>query len=611
MTARTRPRNINPLLGVYFGIFVASLVAMVVMLLIFEQLGLSEGRLRLLMTFGALCLFIGIGAAAYTTVPAEFLLSGRRVPSLFAGLALAVSAVGGTGLLAFSGGLFLAGFDALCVPIGLVAGLVVMVVLVAPYLRKFGAPTVPAYLGSRFQSPLVRLASAMAAAAPLILLLIAEVKVALMASGSLLGLGKGPLAAIIAMALALTLLPGGVRSLSWSGAAKSIAALLALLIPATIVAVMVTNLPLGQMSHGPLLRTLGRTEIAQGISSPQVSAFTFELPGLAMQAIAGRYATPFASVGPAAFVLVALAVMLGIAGSPTHLGRTLTTPSVYEARKSIGWSVFVVGMLIMTLSGLAVFYRDLLLNQIAGTAPATAPQGLRTLVSMGLAEVDQGAQTLTAMSVMFQRDGVLVGLPILLGFPAALVLLATTGVLAAALAAAAASLTNLALIIADDVVGPSLGTGSDSPQRLLQARIAIATLAGLGAGAASLSGRDPLDLVLWSLALSGAGLFPVLMLSIWWKRINATGAVAGLLAGFLATGLGLMLALAGLVQMPPVLSAIVGVPVSFIAAIAGSLATERPPRHLLEMVRDLRVPGGEPVQDRELRLARQQQARRG
>ncbi len=605
MSTRASTQALNPLIGIYFGIFVASLTGIVVLLLIFEQLGVVEARLRQILLFGSLALYAAIGIAGLTTAPAEYLLAGRRVPPFFTGLALTATALGGTGLAAFTGAIFLIGLDALCVPMGVIAGLVATALLIAPFFRKFGAATVPGYLAMRFQSPVVRAAAAVAAAAPLILVLLAEIKIGVLAAGWLLAAPDTVLVLLVAGSLLLIAIPGGSRSLAWSGAAQSITALLAILTPAMIIAVMVTNLPLGQLSHGPVLRAVGRSEIAQGFPLTVAQAWLFDYPGVEPRPIDGRFATPFGSIGAAAYVLTALTVMAGIAVFPSLLGRVASATGVYDTRKSIGWGVFLTGVIIMTMSSIAVFYRDVLMHQIAGASPVATPAGFRTLLDLGLATVDPNATRLTASNVSFRRDGVLLGLPILMGLPASLVFLLAAGVLAAALAAAGAALVQLAAILAEDVIaGPP--TEPRAPRtRLLAARSSVAVVAILAGLAASVSRRDPLDLVLWALALSAGGLFPVMVLSIWWKRLSAFGASAGLMAGFAATAITLVLAVAGILPIPAELSAIVGLPVGFGVCLVGTLVSPPPDRPMLEMVRDLRIPGGEPLHDREVRLARQ------
>lgn len=609
MPTRVRSQSVNPLLGVYFGIFAASLAGLVVLLMIFEQLGVVDSRLRLMMTLGSLAFYAAIGIVAYSKLPHDYLLSGRRVPSFFVGLGLAVSALGGTGLVTFAGILFLAGFDGLCLPVGLVAGFVISVLLITPFLRKFGAPSLPTFLSLRFESTMVRLVAASVIVVPLLLLLIAELRIAQMSLVWLLGLSDGLAVVMAAATVALTLAAGGTRSLTWSSAAQSLAVLTTVLLPVAIVAVLMTNLPFPQLSHGPILKSLVRMEEVQAIPIGFADPMVFELPRQQAQAIVGRYATPFASVGPMAYVLAMLAMMLGVAGSPALIARTSATVSVYEARKSIGWAVFLSGVVVLTLSAMAVFMRDVLVNQIAGGAAASPPPGLRTLIEMGWAEIVGRTPTLAATGVAFKRDMVLPSLPVLMGFPNSLVSLIVAGVLAAALATAAGNLNQLAIILGEDVLGGPPTEPHEAGRRLLVDRGMIVLVAAIGAFIAAVSSRDPLDLMLWSLAYSAA-LFPVLMLSIWWKRTTAMGAVAGLVAGSAVTTLGLVLGAADLLPLAAPLVPVIGAPAALVATLLATQVSQAPKRHILEMVRDIRVPGGEPIYDRELRLARQQRQRR-
>ncbi len=212
---------VNPMIGVYFGIFAAFLAAAVILLLIFEQLGTSDWVLRIAMAAIPAGLFALVGAGGYTARPREFLTAARRVPAFYNGLSLAVMATGGAGLVGISGALFLTGFDALFIGLGIVAGLTTSVLLIAPFLRKFGAPTISGFLGQRFESGPVRLLAATIAVVPLMLLAIAEIKIAILALTTLTPLAPAAAALTIALVLLATVLPGGVRSLTWSSAARS------------------------------------------------------------------------------------------------------------------------------------------------------------------------------------------------------------------------------------------------------------------------------------------------------------------------------------------------------------------------------------------------------
>ena len=182
-----RTGYVNPRLGTYFGIFIAAFAAIGLLALIFEGLGVPTDTLRLAMLFGPLVLYMAIGAAAFTSEPLDYFASGRRVPAFYTGLVLAQTAMGATGLIAVTGAFFLIGFDALCLVIGGLAGFVVMAVLLAPFFRKFGAFTVPSYLGRRFDSRMLRLTAAALLALPMLLMLSAELSMGAYAASWLIG----------------------------------------------------------------------------------------------------------------------------------------------------------------------------------------------------------------------------------------------------------------------------------------------------------------------------------------------------------------------------------------------------------------------------------------
>jgi cation/acetate symporter len=608
MAAAPRSRLINPLLGMYFGIFSSLLAAIVLLLMMLEQLGVTDATLRTIMIAGFLGTFCAVGIATFTYMPAEYFASGRRVPAFFNGLVLAIITIGGTGLTALSGSLFLVGFDALCLSVGLTGGLVCMVILIAPFLRKFGAYSIPAYLSRRFDSPALRVVSAALIAVPCLLLLMAEMKIAAFAASWLTQVSEGVALGFFVLVILLMVAPGGLRSVTWSSAAAAIAATAALMVPVVIVAILTTNLPIPQLSHGPILRALMRVEPAQIAAVPAASALSFQLPGAGFEPLVHRFGKPFGSVGSTAFVLAALAVMIGIAGSPALLSRSGVTPGVYEARKSVGWAALLLGIVLLTLSAVAVFMRDIVLDQFAD-GQAQQADWFATLASLGLGALDGSAQPGTISSLLFKRDGILIALPTAAGFPAVFPYLAAAGIVSAALVSACASVVTLGTILAEDVAnGPRSELASDR-MRVTSARVAVALSAIVAGWMATATRGDPLELLQWSLALSGSSIFPVLMLSIWWKRMNAWGALAGLIAGFAVAAGAIMGGEVLSVAVPGVLAGAVGAPVSFAAAVAVSIMTPAPDRHVLEVVRELRIPGGETLYDREVRLALLQRQR--
>jgi cation/acetate symporter len=601
-TARTR--LVNPRLGTYFGIFAAAFASLVLMALMFEQLGTSDLAVRILMFAGPIVLFVAVGLLSAAREAGDYFACGRRVPAFFNGLVLGISALGGAGFLALTGAFFSVGFDALCLSLGFCAGFVFMGALLAPFLRKFGAYTIPTYLGRRFESQTLRVVAAAVLVVPLLLLLAAEARFAGYASAWLTGQSERLMAAVVVSCVAATVIAGGMRSLTWSSSAQAIAALFALAVPATVVAIMMSNLPLPQMTHGNILRVLSRTEDTRGLPIFLAPMLALEFPGEGLEPLAKRFIQSFGSVGSLAFALMTLMTAAGIAASPSLLARPGTTPGVYEARKTFGWAVLVSGVVLLTLPAVAVFLRALLLDQVIGQPVDRLPAWFQSLQQVGIARVDATSPTVSFTSVSFERDAALFALPYAAGFPQVLVYLALAGALAAALAALAASLTATAAILSEDVVhGPQPDTASES------ARIATARIALLGAAFVTVwlgiaAPADPLKLFLWSLSFSASAAFPVLVLSVWWKRINAWGAMMGMLGGLAAAALAILLGEAEAWPLPSTLAGAVGLPVGTATAMIASLLTPAPGKSVLDSMNEMRVPGGETLYDREVRLQR-------
>ena len=610
MPTTQRTRLVNPRLGTYFGIFVSAFVSLLLIAIIAEQLGVPDITLRWAMMLAPLALYTAIGIAALTQEPADFFAAGRRVPAFFTGLGLAISAVGGVGFVSITGLLLINGHDAWCVVNGVVAGLVVCAVMIAPYLRKFGCYTVPSYLGRRFDSRLLRVVTATILCAPLLLVIIAEIKIGLIAATWLTGASNHSMATLFAITIVGAIGLGGMRALTWSGTAAALATILAIVIPAAIVAIEFTNLPLGQFTHGTVLRAIGRLEHAQGIPVPVLSPFVYDLAGTALEPLTRRMAEPFGSIGPASYILTSLMLMMGVAVAPWLLPRVGATPSVYDARKSLGWALFAFGSLVLTLAAVAVFERSIVMTQLVGQSTATLPEWLAGLVTSGDAAVDGRLPKLPLSSFAFKRDSALFMLPVFAQFPAALLYLALAGGVAAAFASASAGIFALGSIVAEDGINGGRWETPAAVPRLLIARAAIFAAAILGASLAVALPADPLMLVLWAIGLSGAAIFPVVALSIWWKRLNTWGAVAGVIAGFVVAVGGILAGQANWFGVPTALVSIFGVPAGIIAAFIGTRIGPAPSRQVMELVRDIRVPGGETVYDREQRLLRLKQRQR-
>jgi cation/acetate symporter len=250
--------------------------------------------------------------------------------------------------------------------------------------------------------------------------------------------------------------------------------------------------------------------------------------------------------------------------------------------------------------------RDFIVEIVTATGPVQIPAWFEELKALGMAGLETEARRPTISSFVFNRDGVLLSLPIAAELPAAVVYLAAGGVIAAALATAGAVAVALGNVLSEDIVHGLSWQPPSAGSRLIVSRIGLIAAATFGGVLAIAAPTDPLKLMLWSLALTASTAFPVLVLSIWWKRLNTFGAIAGIASGFGVTVLAIVAGEAGMIGLDGALAAALGLPAGLFAAIFVTLMTPAPGRHVLELVRDIRVPGGEILVDREMRFQRRQ-----
>jgi cation/acetate symporter len=604
MAVTSGVRLVNPRLGTYFGIFAAALASLVLIALMLEQLGVSDVAIRFLMFAGPIGLCGALGLLTPASDPNDFFACGRRVPAFFNGLVLAITALGGAGLMALTGAFFTVGFDALCLSLGICTGFVFMGVLVAPFLRKSGDYTVPSYLGRRFESRPLRIVAAAVLAVPLLLLLAAEARFAAYAAAWLTDQPEPIMAVAVVVCACAMVLAGGMRSHTWSASAKAIVALAALAVPATIVALMVSNLPLPQMTHGNILRVITRMETARNLPYLAAPPLAFEIPAQGLEPLAKRFIQTFGSVGSVAFVLMALVATAGTAASPVLLNRPGATPSVHDARKSLGWAVMITSIVFLTLPAIAVFLRQMVLDQVVGQPADRLPSWLQALELAGVMRVDPTGPTVSFVNISFDRDAAWFALSYAAGFPNALIYLSLAGAVAAAMAALAAGLLAGANILSEDIVHGLRAEPATDAARIGTARAALGGLTFVAGWLAVAAPADPLKLFLWSLTVSASAVFPVLILSVWWKRASTWGAIAGMLTGLAVAVAGILLGEAGAWALPGVLAGAVGLPAGFATAIAVSVLSPKPGRSVINILEEIRVPGGETLYDRELRLQR-------
>jgi cation/acetate symporter len=236
--------------GIYLSIFASAHATLFLGTLLAEQMGAASSAVKLALFALPVLMFVAVGLGAGADDGRDFFAAGRTVPSYYSGLALALTALGGTGVVCITGALFKIGVDALVLVIGWITGLVMVGVLLFPFLRKCGAYSVPSYLGLRLDSRIVRMLAALALIVPSVLILAAEVRVGVFAAVFLTGLPEALCAAIVAISAGAALTLGGQRGLTWASVTQAIVVLVSMALPATIVSLLISNLPLPQMMHG-------------------------------------------------------------------------------------------------------------------------------------------------------------------------------------------------------------------------------------------------------------------------------------------------------------------------------------------------------------------------
>lgn len=599
-----RTRLVNPKLGIYFSIFASLLISIFLVLLIFELLGVANIIIRNAVLVLPIALFVTIAIASYTNTLSEFFAAGRRVPAVYNGLVMAVVSVGGLGMMTVTGLFFLNGFDVWCIVIGLTTGFVLMATMVAPFIRKYGGYTAPSYLGNRFDNGTVRVVAAAAFSVPMLLLLAAELQMADRAIAMLVNASSNQSATVLALFLAATVAIGGMRSLGWVGAAQAITVLLAIIVPVAMLGVIETNLPLAQLSYGPVLRDVGRMEFAQQVPVEHLSPLALDWAGVGLNAIQQRIAEPHTNVGSLSFALTTLTVALGIASAPWLLPRCGTTIGVYEARKSLAWSVFFIGVIFLTLSALAVFLRNIVMQDIVGQTAETLPLWFHALMASGDVGIDSSVSVLALSDIRFDRDSVLFAIPAAAEFPSIVLHLLLAGAIAAALAAIGSTAFALATILTEDIVFGLSRRPENPSRRLWTARVGIIAVIILAIVFSRFVTSDPLQLFFWALSISAATAFPVIVLSIWWKRMNSAAASLSVCVGFAVSILAIMTSNSALLPVPSELVGTLGAIPAFATAVLLSKFGASPSKHVQDSVRDIRIPGGETIFDREQRLQR-------
>jgi cation/acetate symporter len=515
----------------------------------------------------------------------EYYVAGRRVPAVYNGMATGADWMSAASFIGMAGSLYLLGYDGLAFVLGWTGGYVLVAVLVAPFLRKFGAYTVPDFLAARYGGNLARFLGIIVLISCSFTYVVAQVYGTGIIASRFLGM-PFEIAVYVGLAgILLCSLLGGMRAVTWTQVAQYIVLIIAYLTPVVILSAQQYGLPIPQLTYGQALQDIAARE-AQMLET-----------GLAAAGTLKPHVEPFLNYSPLNYFALILCLMVGTASLPHVLMRYFTTPSVREARKSVAWSLLFIFLLYFTAPAYAAFAKLEVYQNVIGTDIANLPQWIYTYGNLELVKIcGANATTLEAIraacattgsadgilqlqDLAINTDVIVLSTPEIAGLPYVIAGLVAAGGLAAALSTADGLLLAIANALSHDIYYKMVDPNAATNRRLMVARVLLVLVAIIAAYTASTRPADILAMVSWAFSLAAGGLFPALVLGIWWKRTTTAGAVAGIAAGFGVTLLYLLVSryypVFGVeaLGMTPLLNPVTGAPVVDMAAVMADPAT--------------------------------------
>lgn len=557
------------------------------------------------MTFA---LYIGIAIWARAGSTKEFYVAGGGVHPVANGMATAADWMSAASFISMAGLIAFMGYGGSVFLMGWTGGFVVLAMLLAPYLRKYGKFTVPEFIGDRFYSRAARIVA-------VVCLIICSVTYVI---GQMKGIGVAfsrflevsyDVGLLVGMCIVFFYaVLGGMKGITYTQIAQYCVLILAYTIPAVFISLHLTGNPLPQLGFGS---TLAGTETYLLDKLDQVVT---EL-GFAEYTTSVRLST----VNMFAYTL---SLMIGTAGLPHVIIRFFTVPKVKDARSSAGWALVFIAILYTTAPAVAGMARLNLMNTIEPAAGQNLayeerPQWFKNWEKTGLLKFEDkngdGLIQYTADKsqnemVKVDRDIMVLANPEIAQLPNWVIALVAAGGLAAALSTAAGLLLAIASAISHDLLKGVLMPQINEKQELMASRIAMAGAIGV----AGYLGFNPPDFAAGTVALAfglaASSIFPALMMGIFSRRINKEGAIAGMIAGITVTllyvfqhkGIMFVSSTAFLGDMSPnwffgiepnAFGAI-GAVVNFAVAFAVSRMTQEPPQEVQDLVEHIRVPTG-------------------
>ena len=549
-------------------------------------------------------LYIGLAIWSRARSTKDFYIAGGGVPPVMNGMATGADWMSAASFLSMAGIISFAGYDGSVYLMGWTGGYVLLALLLAPYLRKFGKYTVPDFIGDRYYSQTARLVAVVCAIFVSFTYVAGQMRgVGIVFSRFLeIPIGSGVL---IGMAIVFTYaVLGGMRGITYTQVAQYCILIFAYMVPAIFLSLMVAGTPIPQLGFG-------------GADAASGEFLLDRLDRIHQELGFAAYTDGSKSVIDVAAITAAL--MIGTAGLPHVIIRFYTVPRVRDARSSAGWALLFIAILYTTAPALAVFSRTTLLGTVSNREYAERPQWFRTWEQTGLlrftdvngdgriqyvgrAATDaQGAPLANELEI--DRDIVVLANPEIAGLPSWVAGLVAAGGLAAALSTAAGLLLVVSSAVSHDLLKRALRPQISERGELLAARASAAVAVGI----AGWLGIDPpgfvAQVVAFAFGLAAASFFPAILLGIFSRRMNREGAITGMIVGLVFTASYIVYfnylapernsAEHWLFGISPEGIGIVGMMLNFLVSITIARFTPPPPEAVRRLVEGIRVPRGE------------------
>jgi len=587
---------------------------------------MDQFTINLLFVGASFALYIGIAIWARAGSTSEFYAAGRGVHPVMNGMATAADWMSAASFISMAGLIAFVGYDNSTFLMGWTGGYVLLALLLAPYLRKFGKFTVSEFIGDRFYSSTARLVAVICLIVASVTYVIGQMTGVGVAFGRFLEVSNTTGLLIGACVVFAYAVFGGMKGVTYTQVAQYVVLIMAYTIPAVFISLQLTGNPI------PGLGLFGE-HTASG--EPLLAKLDAILKELGFSEYTTHNGDTFN------MVLFTLSLMIGTAGLPHVIMRFFTVPKVSDARWSAGWALVFIALLYLTAPAVGAMARlnitdmfwpngtdgeavtieqietdpryDWMANWqktgLLGWEDKNGDGKIQYYNDKSDAMAAKAAEKVWAGNELtnFNRDILVLANPEIANLPGWVIGLVAAGGLAAALSTAAGLLLAISSAVSHDLIKGSINPNISEKGELLSARIAMAVAIGV----ATYLGLNPpgfaAQTVALAFGLAAASIFPALMMGIFSKKINNSGAVAGMLAGLVVTLLYIFLhkgwffipGTNSFTDADPLLGTVkstsfgaIGAAVNFGVAYLVAGMTKETPQEIKDLVESVRIPRG-------------------